>query len=71
MYESSTHQADWTRLKAELSEKLTDPAKAQHFRDHIDSIKWDGELPLHAYENMILSSTRDLDPDVAQNNNIF
>ena len=71
IYESSSHHADWTRLKAELSEKLTDPAKAQHFRDNIDSIKWDGELPLHAYENVILSSTRDLDPDVAQNNNLF
>ena len=71
IYESSTNQANWPALKLELSAKLTDPARAQNFRDHHDSIKWDGEAPLHSYENTILTTTRDLDPDAAANDNIF
>ena len=71
IYEASEHTADWVELKKELLTKLSDPAKAQAFRDNVDSIKWDQEMPLHSYENIIITSTRDLDPDVAANDNVF
>ena len=71
IYEASSNQDNWTELRKELVNKLSDPGKAQDFRDKLDYIKWDGEMPLHAYENLILTTTTTLDPDVKSNDNLF
>ena len=71
IYEHSANQANWPELSKELISKLSDPAKAQKFRDQIDFIKWDGEVPLHSYENTIVNTTSTLDPDLKENDNLF
>ena len=71
IYESSTHQDNWAELRKELVAKLSDPSKAQNFKDKIDFIKWDGEIPLHAYEMQILTTTSTLDPELKANDSLF
>ena len=71
IYEASENQANWPELSKELVAKLSDPAKAQKFKDKVDYIKWDGEIPLHAYENTILTTTSTLDPELKQNIGLF
>ena len=71
IFETSANQANWANLEAELIAKLDDPFKAQHFQDNIDSVKWDGECPLHIYENQITISTRSLHPLVAASDQLF
>ena len=70
IYEVSENLGNWALLEAELIERLADPSKAQQFQDRLDSVKWDGESPLHLYENQIITSTRTLHPLVA-NNQLF
>ena len=71
IYESSTNQANWGDLRKELVAKLSDPSKAQNFQDKLDFIKWDGEIPLHAYETQILTTTSTLDPELKENDSLF
>ena len=71
LFEGSSNKTDWTALKAELILKLTDPAKSQQFQNKVDSIKWDGEMPLHIFENKVVESVRKLDPDIVSNDKLF
>ena len=71
LFEGSANKTSWTALKAELILKLTDPAKSQQFQNKLDSVKWDGELPLHIYENKVIESVRTLDPDIVANDKLF
>ena len=71
LYESSENNDDWEALKAEFIQKFTDPSKAQTFKSKLDFIKWDGESPLSIYENRIISATRQYDPDVVANEDLF
>ena len=71
IFDDSENKASWLDLKAELILKLTNPAKAASFQDRLDSIKWDGEEPLFVYVNKIKLSTKTLDPEVCENENLF
>ena len=71
IFDDSTNKANWTNLRTELMDKLTNPAKAASFQNRLDSIKWDGEEPIFLYVNKIKLSTKTLDPEVCENVNLF
>ena len=71
IFESSANNTNWDSIKTELIDKLTDPAKAIQFQNKLDSIKWDGEIPLKVYENRIIEAIRTLDPDVLESDTLF
>ena len=71
IFDSSDNNANWDALKTEFIAKFTDPSKAQTFKSKIDFIKWDGGSPLSVYENRIISATRQYDPDVVANEDLF
>ena len=70
-YENSGALDNWDNLKVELISKLSDPSKAQSFQNRLDSIRWDEESSLISYENKILASIQNYDPDIAQNETLF
>ena len=71
IYDDSANKDNWVDLRAELIDKLSNPAKATSFQDKVDSIKWDGEEPLFVYLNKIRIATKTLDPEVSRNDALF
>ena len=71
IYEASENQDDWDALQAELIEKLSDPGRKQNFQEQRDYLKWDQKAPLHIFENEVITTTRTLYDEIADNDNLF
>ena len=71
IYEASENQDDWDELQAELIQKLSDPGRKQNFQEQRDYLKWDQRVPLHIFENEVITTTRTLYDEIADNATLF
>ena len=71
IYEASENQDDWDELQKELIEKLSDPSRKQNFQEQRDYLKWDQKVPLHIFENEVITTTRTLYDEIVDNDALF